>query len=88
MKQKYTYQQALNEVLKIREQRRKIYGDGWTTDPDWLIFSNMYNKMLRLQTFIIDKNTNYTYENEVDTIIDLVNYALFLLTNKLNSKQK
>lgn len=88
MENKYTYQTALEEVLKIREQRRKIYGDGWVNDPDWLIFSNMYNKMLRLQTFIIDKNTNYTYENEVDTIIDLVNYALFLLTNKLNHKQK
>lgn len=82
-----SYIKALNEVLKIRKDRKIVYGDGWKSDPDWLIFANMFNKMLRLKTFIIDKNTNFSYENETDTIRDLINYSLFLLANKIDKKQ-
>jgi hypothetical protein len=72
---------ALEEVLKVREQRRKIYGDTWREMEDWETLAFIKQKYKRLHEFVINKSDNNTYESEKDTLIDLTNYTLFMLAN-------
>lgn len=80
------YEQALLKVLNIRLQRKKIYGDSWKKTPDWELLAMIKQKYGRLEDFIINKKNPQLYENETDTIVDLINYSLFLLQNKINKR--
>jgi hypothetical protein len=82
------YSQALTRVLEIREQRRKVYGDSWALMEDWELCAMIKIKTNRLLDFIINKKDRSLYENEIDTLIDLTNYSLFLLENKLRGGHK
>lgn len=82
------YSNALTRVLNLRFERMKIYGNQWKTDEDWVLLALIKQKLGRLQDFIINKKDTKLYENEIDTLIDLINYSLFLLENKLNSKKE
>jgi hypothetical protein len=76
------YENALYKVLKTRVERKKIYGDGWKSDPDWAILAEIRQKYKRLEKFIIGGGTipeGKVYEGAVDTLVDLSNYANFLL---------
>jgi hypothetical protein len=74
------YENALYKVLKTRVERKKIYGDGWKSDPDWAILAEIRQKYKRLEKFIIGgAKPDKVYESAVDTLVDLSNYANFLL---------
>ena len=72
-----SYKKALDEVLKIREERNKIYGDSWESD----LKTNYYqvkNKFERIKMMIENLNLN-SYESLKDQFVDLTNYSLFCL---------
>ena len=77
------YKSALDAVIKIRLQRKKIYGDEWKNTADWEILAMMKQKISRLEMFIIKRPHENLYENRKDTLIDLINWSLFLLENSL-----
>lgn len=79
------YSKALKKVVKIRNERQKIYGDSWKTS----FISNYYqirNKIDRL-TILLDSKRN-EYESKEDTLIDLINYSLFALAMLEKEKKK
>lgn len=88
------YQNVINKVLAKREERRKQYGDKWVNDPiDYDIWM-LWGKVGRAIHLLKKENEN-EYEKLEDTLIDLVNYALFALTkidldkmNLLNEKDR
>ena len=78
------YITSLAAVLKIRSERRKIYGDSWISSPiDYDIWM-CYGKVDRMIQQLTAKKNNY--ENLEDCAIDLCNYCLFLLHKVKNKK--
>lgn len=81
------YNKALEKVFEVRKQRQKVYGDFWKTDEDWMILAQIKQKVNRLETFIIRTKDINDYESKIDTLIDLINYSLFLLENEIEKKE-
>ena len=82
------YLKALETVLHVRLERKKLYGNAWKENKDWELLTHIKNKVGRLEKFILDSRLrNKNYENEIDCLIDLCNYTLFLLENKLKEKE-
>lgn len=77
---------ALMRVIKIRRQRRKIYGDSWKDVPLWQHVAFILEKARRLENLTFSKKTN-NYEQIEDTLIDLIVYSLFALQNKINKNR-
>ena len=84
----YSYEQALREVLRIRNERQKIYGDDWKDQKDYELLTLLKMKIRRLEHFVIDRKDEQLYESRTDTLIDAVNYALFMLQNEFDKKPK
>ena len=82
------YKNALLKVFDVKRNRYKVYGNTWKEQEDWELVAAIKQKYGRLKDFIIDKKDSSLYENEIDTLIDLINYSLFLLENKLENKQE
>lgn len=80
----YSYGDALKEVLRIRDERQKLYADDWKEQSDWELLALLKVKIKRLEHFIIDNKDQNVYESQVDTLIDTANYALFMLQNALD----
>lgn len=80
----YSYGDALKEVLRIRDQRQQIYSDDWKEQADWELLALIKMKVKRLEHFVVDKKDENVYESRVDTIIDAINYSLFLLQNTID----
>ena len=81
------YEKALLKVFEIKRNRYSVYGNTWKKQEDWELVAAIKQKYGRLKDFIIDKKNVNLYENEIDTLIDLINYSLFLLENKLENKK-
>jgi len=79
------YYNALLDVLKIRAHRRKFYKDEWLNDPIENEVWQIYNKTKRIT--IMSKDGDNEYEKLKDSVIDNINYSLFLLA-KLNMKEQ
>ena len=79
------FDEALNLVLKLRNERKKCYGDGWLEDPIQYDIWMMHGKVKRL-LYMLEKGEN-KYEKMLDSAIDLCNYSLFLIY-KLTKKEK
>jgi len=81
------YMNAIEEVLKIRKERFKVYGDSFLEDgiEDLLVYVkgkiNRYKYQKKLGT------ENNSYEKSKDCLIDLVNYALFILAKELKNEK-
>jgi len=71
------YHLAIKEIVKVRNQRRLIYGDGFEeigiVGNGW----HIVNKVGRLR-FMLENGMN-SYESLKDTLIDIINYSLFCL---------
>jgi len=88
MEEKDSYQKALDAVIEIRQDRKKLYGDTWKKDEDWMLMAQIHSKTTRLKNLIIDRNMDSNgYDSIIDSSIDLINYTLFLLANKLERKK-
>ena len=73
---------ALKDVLDVREQRRKVYGDTFLDDDIQFLKYQLENKLKRLTAQIESgelKETKENTETAIDSLIDIVNYAIFLL---------
>ena len=82
------YLKALEKVLQVRLERKKLYGNAWKENADWELLTHIKNKVGRLEKFILDSRLrNQNYENEIDCLIDLINWSLFLLENKLEESK-
>ena len=78
---------SLKSVLKVRLERKKVYGDYWKESEDWELLAFIKAKCNRLKHFVIDVHNKPEFcDNEIDTLIDLVAYSLFLLENKLRKR--
>lgn len=79
------YLNALSEVIKIRAERRKAYGDGYLKDPIDFDVWMLYGKLGRM--LYIFKNGITVYEKFRDVFVDICNYSIFALT-KLKKDKK
>lgn len=70
------YLEVLKKAINVRAERRKIYGDDFSHPIDVEVWT-IYQKTFRMIKLYRDGNSNY--EKIDDTLIDLINYALFLL---------
>jgi hypothetical protein len=78
---------AARKVFDMMEIRGKIYGEKWREMKDWELLAMVKEKVRRTETFVIDKNPNMQYENEIDTLVDEIVWSLFLLEKKLEEKE-
>ena len=76
------YVHALEAVLKTRLERKKLYGNSWMNDTDEMLLQMIKQKLGRFEA-LKDNTTSDAYEKVEDTLVDLVNYALFLLQNRI-----
>lgn len=77
------YEEALKKVLDIRVQKKKLYGDeNWKNMPDWENLAMIKQKVRKLEQIIVGKNP----DSAVKALIDLTNYSLFMLQNKIDKK--
>ena len=82
-------EKSLAKLKEVREHRRKLYGDTWREDEDWQLLAQIVSKTNRLKNLIIDKRQETNgYDSIIDNAVDLANYTLFLLENKLNEENK
>jgi len=81
------YEDALNKVVEMRLKRKQIYGDLWKDNPDWELLAHIKNKYKRTELIVWNKDKDNTYENKIDTLIDLANYTLFMLQNALDKNE-
>lgn len=71
------YQNALDKVLKIRNERKKIYGDSWAENGQLAIYGQLLDDFGRVKYMF--EHGNNKYEKIDDKLIDVVNRCLFLL---------
>ena len=72
------YLESLEKAVNIRKNRRKIYKDEYLTDsPEFLILT-IENKLKRVKGHIENNTVLNEIENCEDSILDAVNYLLFL----------
>lgn len=81
------YFRALKKALQIRLNRKKIYNDNYSEYGKEGLFWLLMVKMIRLKQQH-QKPINNNYEKEEDTLIDIINYAIFLLDILERGKQK
>lgn len=77
---------AFEKCYEIKKQRQKLYGDTWKNMPDWESLAQLKNKYHRLETLTFESDNKNGYESKIDTLVDLVNYALFYLTNEMQMR--
>ena len=76
------FDEVINEVLEIREDRAALYGNGWAdigfTGNAW----HLIGKAGRFR-YMLEKDPNRVrYETVEDTLKDMINYAGFCLALK------
>jgi len=77
---------ALKKVLDIRNQRREKYGDSWRDVDEYRLLAMVMEKADRLEMNFKSGNTDY--EGKEDTLIDIINWALFYLQNMEDGRIK
>jgi len=84
-----SFDKALKKVLSIRENRRKVYGDGWKNSPIaydiWMLYGKLSRTIYIMNSSNIDKEK---YEKFEDTLVDFVIYSLFALQKFIYNKNK
>lgn len=81
------YTLALKKALDIRVERKKIYDDNYEEYGKDGLFWLLMVKSIRLKQQHL-KPTNNNYEKEEDTLIDMINYCVFLLDLLDKEKEK
>ena len=76
------YLEALEEMLKIRKQKRIVYGDVFLTDDLLFLKYQAENKLKRLTAQMNSgelKELKENTETAKDSAIDIINYMLFFV---------
>jgi len=81
------FEDKINEILALRNERQKLYGDRWIEDSVDEHFAALTMKFKRAQHLLARRlaglqETREDYESLDDTLKDLCVYALFLLCKK------
>ena len=71
------YKEVLEEVVRVRSQRKKLYGDSYSEMDSLGHAYHAQNKIKRLMFNI--KSGNKNYESAKDNALDIINYMLFFL---------
>ncbi len=78
------YEKALQKVVDMRMERKRKYGDSWRDRKEYQFMGLVKEKVDRIEyNFLNDSNE---YESKIDSLIDLINWALFYLETELNKK--
>jgi len=75
------YLVELNEILKIRKNRRKKWGDSFKTDS---VKDLLYMVKSKIKRYEIALNI----EDKRDSLRDAVNYLIFILVNLSNEENE
>ncbi len=75
------YGDALQKVIDIRMQRKKLYGDTFLDDSLQFNALKIQDKIKRLLMNIENNNivSKDKYENAMDSLLDICNYSLFAI---------
>lgn len=77
------YLEAIDKILKIRADRKKVYGDSFLNDSIESLLNVIDGKRNRYN--VIEKSKTNFHKLE-DQIIDIINYYLFILCLLKNEK--
>ena len=72
------YLESLEKTVNIRKNRRKIYKDEYLTDTPLFLMLTIENKLKRVKGHIENNTIINDVEMCEDSILDAVNYLLFL----------
>ena len=84
------YVDAINETLKVRASRCEQYGNTYLDDDYLFLKYQVENKMKRLDIQLVRKGGKESITNKavaLDSAIDAVNYALFIVAKLLKDEQ-
>lgn len=76
--------EALMKCLEIWAHRQPKYGNSWQDSKEYRLLAMIVEKADRLERNFNSGNQNY--ETKEDTLIDIVNWALFYLQNLYDGK--
>ena len=81
------YLQELIEIIKIRIDRKKIYGDSFLSEKPEALLSIINGKQRRFTTlYNITNKNNIQCDKMLDEIYDIINYYLFIACTLKNVK--
>lgn len=84
---KYSYEKALQEVLRVREEHQQRKGDSWKEMKDWQLLAKLKAKTNKVEEAIMCNYGNLDGMEETrKSLIGIVNYALFLLQKDIDDK--
>jgi len=77
------YQKIIEKILKIRKERKSLYGDSYNEMESLGHYFHAFNKFKRLR-HQLDLELNHinlanNYEKVDDNVIDIINYLIFFL---------
>jgi len=70
------YLEAINKVLKIRAERKEVYGDSFLDDS---IESLLYIIDGKRNRYDVIKKSKENFNKLEDQIVDIINYYVFIL---------
>jgi len=77
------YLKAINKVLKIRAERKKVYGNSFLDDS---IESLLYIIDGKRNRYDVIKKSKENFHKLEDQIVDIINYYIFILCLLENEK--
>ena len=81
------YAEALKLVTNTREEAREIYGELFKTFKDDALIALITQKLTLLE-HLYDMNEQNNVNRKIDALVNIINYALFLLQNKIDEEKK
>lgn len=81
------YLKAIEKAINIRKNKRLIYKDTFLSDSIEFLKLQLENKLKRLNLCIVNNNIINNIENAEDSLIDMINYAAFLIA-VINKEKK
>ena len=83
------YLESLEKAVNIRKQQRSIYKDEYLNDSIQFLILTIENKIKRIKGTIQDDKIVNNIENCEDSILDAINYLIFLncVINKLEKEK-
>jgi hypothetical protein len=86
----FEYEEALMDVIKVRKERKKQYGNTFLDDDEIFLRFQIENKLKRLKLQFEDEKISLDpqkRETALDSLKDLCNYSIFLIA-KIEQKNK
>ena len=74
-------------MVATREESIEVYGQLFKTYKDDALLALLKQKMTLLE-HLFKTNGKYATSRKVDSLVNIINYALFLLQNKLDEESK